>query len=546
MSWGVATQNGVSVSLASIVSLSCGATEFSPLSLFTSGVQGAWYDPSDYSTLYQDSAVTAPVTAVEQPVGLMLDKSQGLALGSELITPVANQDFSSDTGYWTKSGTTTIGSGKASLSAVPDGTYALIRSGVLTTGKVYTITIDVSDYLTGEVVIRDGAVNHPFQTPSSAASNGTKSVTFLASGTAVGIRTVGITTLSVDNISVKEIAGNHASQATTASRPVLRARYNLLTYSEQFDNAAWTKGGGSTITANSVTAPDGTTTADTLVLTTGSATSQIYQSVAITNGPVTVSVWLRADAPVTLDFGFYDSASDVGSINVTTEWQRFTRTRAGGLTGADRRAAWLYKSSAGGTTVYIWGADLRTGSSAGTYQRIAAATDYATAGFAPYLAFDGVDDFLSAAYVQSAYPLTITAGVNNDATATGGIGIVSVAQADSQYKALRDLSAAATDTSDRNASNLTTASVTVSGNKFALAQFETSLMTHQINGGTAVTFANTNAFGTSVNIFVGKQRPAGLFSPARDYGVVITNTVLTAAEKDSLKNYMAGKMGVTL
>ena len=43
--------------------------------LFGSGQQGAWYDPSDMSTLFQDSAGTTPVTAVEQPVGRMLDKS---------------------------------------------------------------------------------------------------------------------------------------------------------------------------------------------------------------------------------------------------------------------------------------------------------------------------------------------------------------------------------------------------------------------------------------------------------------------------------------
>ena len=48
---------------------------FSPLSLFSAGEQGAWYDPSDLSTLFQDAAGTAPVTAVEQPVGRMLDKS---------------------------------------------------------------------------------------------------------------------------------------------------------------------------------------------------------------------------------------------------------------------------------------------------------------------------------------------------------------------------------------------------------------------------------------------------------------------------------------
>ena len=43
--------------------------------LFASGEQGAWYDPSDMSTLFQDSAGTVPVTAVEHPVGRILDKS---------------------------------------------------------------------------------------------------------------------------------------------------------------------------------------------------------------------------------------------------------------------------------------------------------------------------------------------------------------------------------------------------------------------------------------------------------------------------------------
>ena len=36
---------------------------------------GAWFDPSDMSTMFQDATGTTPVTAVEQPVGLILDKS---------------------------------------------------------------------------------------------------------------------------------------------------------------------------------------------------------------------------------------------------------------------------------------------------------------------------------------------------------------------------------------------------------------------------------------------------------------------------------------
>jgi len=44
-------------------------------SFFAASEQGVWYDPSDWSTLFQDSAGTAPVTAAGQPVGKMLDKS---------------------------------------------------------------------------------------------------------------------------------------------------------------------------------------------------------------------------------------------------------------------------------------------------------------------------------------------------------------------------------------------------------------------------------------------------------------------------------------
>lgn len=48
---------------------------WTPLSLFSNNEQGAWYDPSDLTTLYQDAAGTTPVTADGDPVGLMLDKS---------------------------------------------------------------------------------------------------------------------------------------------------------------------------------------------------------------------------------------------------------------------------------------------------------------------------------------------------------------------------------------------------------------------------------------------------------------------------------------
>ena len=48
---------------------------WSPLSLFASSEVGAWYDPSDLTTMFQDRAGTTQVTADGQTVGKILDKS---------------------------------------------------------------------------------------------------------------------------------------------------------------------------------------------------------------------------------------------------------------------------------------------------------------------------------------------------------------------------------------------------------------------------------------------------------------------------------------
>lgn len=63
------------------------AALFSPAALFTTGVNGAWYDPSDFSTMFQDAAGTVPVTAVGQPVGRILDKS---GRGNHAFNPSGN------------------------------------------------------------------------------------------------------------------------------------------------------------------------------------------------------------------------------------------------------------------------------------------------------------------------------------------------------------------------------------------------------------------------------------------------------------------------
>ena len=52
-----------------------GSSSFLPSSLFASGEEGVWYDPSDISVLFQDNTGATPVTAPGQTIGLVLDKS---------------------------------------------------------------------------------------------------------------------------------------------------------------------------------------------------------------------------------------------------------------------------------------------------------------------------------------------------------------------------------------------------------------------------------------------------------------------------------------
>jgi hypothetical protein len=50
-------------------------TQFDPLSLFVGGKNGAWFDASDLTTMFQDTAGTIPVTTDGQKVALWKDKS---------------------------------------------------------------------------------------------------------------------------------------------------------------------------------------------------------------------------------------------------------------------------------------------------------------------------------------------------------------------------------------------------------------------------------------------------------------------------------------
>lgn len=72
---------------------------WSPSLLFAAGEQGAWYDPGDMTTLFQDSAGTTPVTAPDQPIGLMRDKS-GRGNHASQVTAGSRPILRTGSGLW--------------------------------------------------------------------------------------------------------------------------------------------------------------------------------------------------------------------------------------------------------------------------------------------------------------------------------------------------------------------------------------------------------------------------------------------------------------
>lgn len=259
--------------------------------------------------------------------------------------------------------------------------------------------------------------------------------------------------------------GNHDSQSTAAKRPVLSARYNLLTYSEDFSNAYW-QTNNITYPSSAEISPIGTTTAYLAQETAAAGTHYVFPlsttGPACTNGvSYTSSFCLKkgngASAPDVIQLAFalaqwganaYANFSFttgtftyVGSgitaqsaVNLGGGWFRVTLTALCTTTVANcasvgfifcdnnPTAARLPSyTGATGSNVYIWGADFRLandGVGLPTYQRINAATDYDTGGFPLYLKFDGVDDALQTSTIDftGTDKMTVFAGFNTNST----------------------------------------------------------------------------------------------------------------------------------
>jgi hypothetical protein len=129
----------------------------------------------------------------------------------------------------------------------------------------------------------------------------------------------------------------------------------LLPWSEQFDNGAWAKGVGVTVTANAETAPNGTNTADNITFSAGGAAQFVRGFATLTVGVAyTVSVFARlVSGTPTFTFDVGNGASASTAQTPTALWQRFFFTFT--FSGANQ---WVdFEASAAGTIAF-WGAQL--------------------------------------------------------------------------------------------------------------------------------------------------------------------------------------------
>jgi len=189
--------------------------------------------------------------------------------------------------------------------------------------------------------------------------------------------------------------GDTATRVNSAGL-IEKVRTNLITYSEQLDNAAWTKG-AVTATSNSTTAPNGTTTADTITETATTAQHQFFNSFTTSASIATYSIYLKANGrnfatvyPQGTSMAGYATVDlSNGTINTTggSTFLRAAIESAGNgwyrvsvalTTTANSLVCVVYLSnSLGGVSpsyagdgtsgIYVWGAQLETGDIATDY-----------------------------------------------------------------------------------------------------------------------------------------------------------------------------------
>ena len=137
---------------------------------------------------------------------------------------------------------------------------------------------------------------------------------------------------------------------------------NLLSYSQDFSNAAWSKT-GITVTHNDTLAPDGTMTADKVVFS--GANQSINQQILLFNlGVCAHTIYVKGTPGETIYIE--DGYIAIPNVTLTGEWQKITWMSDRGSGQYQGLAVGTYNSVTA-RTIWIWGAQLERSFSPTSY-----------------------------------------------------------------------------------------------------------------------------------------------------------------------------------
>ena len=182
--------------------------------------------------------------------------------------------------------------------------------------------------------------------------------------------------------------------------PFVTDNRNLWSYTNDVTAGNWVKG-GFTVVSNSTTAPDGTTTADTLTEKTSGGNhyiSNAASAIALSNGNWTMSIYIKKIVRDWFALSLFDGTTDrtawfnintgvVGTVptgatssisDAGNGWYRCSITMPMSASNVNYTAYYganadnsISYTGNGLASYYVWGAQLELGSTATTYQPIA-------------------------------------------------------------------------------------------------------------------------------------------------------------------------------